>query len=351
MAENGALGAETGDIPDDEEVAGQLEPVDDAQLVSKLADMRLRHLRVAPPRPGPGQFLQVALLGVPRRNREIGQRGFELLEREPAALGDREGVGRRLGVAGEPARHHRRRLEAPLRIRVEQLAGLVERGVVADTGKHVLQPAAVGGGVVDIVGGDRGKAEPPSQPHQRGAEVLVHRQVVMAKLDIHVVAPVQVAVVGEQPFRLRVLLPQETRREVIVDERDETVGVPLQQSARHPCLPLGALQLGGGEQLGEVGVAGAVFDQQHQPVPGVQKRGRPENRTEPRPARLLVKTDNTVQTVGVGDRQRGIAEFDRPVDQRLRVAGAVEERKVRVAVEFDVGNGGHGSSRSGPLWS
>ena len=48
-----------------------------------------------------------------------------------------------------------------------------------------------------------------------------------------------------------------------------------------------------------------------------------------------------VQTVVIGESERGIAELDRPVHQLAEVGGSVQEGEARMAVELYVGRHDH----------
>jgi hypothetical protein len=54
------------------------------------------------------------------------------------------------------------------------------------------------------------------------------------------------------------------------------------------------------------------------------------------------EADRAVEPAVVGDREAGQPELDRPLDQLIGCRRPVEEREIRVAVEFGVGGRGHG---------
>ncbi len=78
LAEDPVLFAEAGDVPDDDEIAGQLEVLDDGQLMLDLASLGAREY--APPATagaGVGEKTQVGIVVVVPRDGKVGERGFE----------------------------------------------------------------------------------------------------------------------------------------------------------------------------------------------------------------------------------------------------------------------------------
>ena len=55
-----------------------------------------------------------------------------------------------------------------------------------------------------------------------------------------------------------------------------------------------------------------------------------------RPPCRLPEPRHAVEAVVIGDSQGSIAQFHRPVHERFGMGSAIEERKVRVAMEFGV---------------
>src|SRR5438034_1309197 len=79
----------------------------------------------------------------------------ELREVERAGVGGGGRVAQRLVVAAETLAQHDLVLEPVLAVRLQAVAGLVERGAEVDAAQHVVQAAARRPRVVDVVGDDR----------------------------------------------------------------------------------------------------------------------------------------------------------------------------------------------------
>jgi hypothetical protein len=101
---------------------------------------------------GPGQVFQMLLRGLARRHRLVRILVFELVERKADAAGKAHGLRDRLGQVAEQPCHFAGRLQIAIGIGLEPAADRVNRGLLADTGQHVLQPAAGGMVVQHLVG-------------------------------------------------------------------------------------------------------------------------------------------------------------------------------------------------------
>ena len=84
--------------------------------------------------------------------------------------------GNRVRPAREQPHHLRRRFQMPLGIGVEQIARGRDRHLLADAGDDVLQRAAVGRVIMDVVGGEDRAAVRPRDP----VEPLDPRRIVAA---------------------------------------------------------------------------------------------------------------------------------------------------------------------------
>jgi hypothetical protein len=99
-------------------------------------------------------------------HRLVGIFVFQLVEGKSAGVGDLDGAGERLFVAGEEPRYFLRRFQVPLGIGLEFQPRLVDRAFLADAGEHVLQGAAVGRVIEHGAGGDEGKTHACRQLRQ-----------------------------------------------------------------------------------------------------------------------------------------------------------------------------------------
>ena len=113
------------------------------------------------------------------------------------------------------------------------------------------------------------------------------------------------------------------------------------------------LEVPGGEDAAQVGVAAAVDRDEQGRGAGVGGWRRVPRRLERRDLgaqqggeafgpRRAVEADGEVEVVAVGERERRVAEFERALDQRLGRGGAEEERAVRAHPQRD--KAGHGAA-------
>ena len=107
LAEDAVLAAELGDLPDDQEVAGEVELLDDLQFVLDLGERlgALLAVRVAQSCAVVGDLAQVAHLGVPGRDRERWQLGRDEVEPKRQLLTQQRGVLDDARPAGEARCH------------------------------------------------------------------------------------------------------------------------------------------------------------------------------------------------------------------------------------------------------
>ena len=114
LHEDALLPAEIDDVPDDEEVAGEIETVDEIQLTRDLRAGAIVERPVAIARADVRQPSKERRLGLPGRNRVLRKAVAEIGQREIEPLGQRLGAGERLRQIREHARHELRRLQIPL---------------------------------------------------------------------------------------------------------------------------------------------------------------------------------------------------------------------------------------------
>src|SRR5690606_13246304 len=89
LGEDSVLVTKSNQIPDDEEVAGEVQFSDQRELVLELgADLGAEALPVSPPGALPGELLEERLLALSGRRRVVGELVGQGLEGEGAALGD-----------------------------------------------------------------------------------------------------------------------------------------------------------------------------------------------------------------------------------------------------------------------
>ncbi len=105
LAENAVLATETGDIPHNQKISGQVQPVDHLEFMLELLDLFV--VRRPPSIVGAlaGQFSQVAERRLAIGDGKIRKHRFQLGERKVALLGNPDGVIYRFGKFGEQPPH------------------------------------------------------------------------------------------------------------------------------------------------------------------------------------------------------------------------------------------------------
>ncbi len=157
---------EARDVVDDQEVAGESQLLDHAQLVLELAARARGHgIAIALARAVLGEPAQPAHLRLAARHRELGEAVAEIRQAEGAALGD-------LARGAQPGRTVREarggcggRVQVALGVAREPAAGAVERGLRAQAGERVEEGAIRGGGEAHVARRDDRDARCFGQRH------------------------------------------------------------------------------------------------------------------------------------------------------------------------------------------
>src|SRR5262249_28441384 len=126
-------------IPHDQEVTREIQPLDQVELALDLLP------RLLDQRSGPIPTARAALAQIPqkanrrlsRRQRVIGKAIAEVLQREPQPQRELAGIGDGLGAVEEQALHRSAVLHEMLAVQTEPSAGLGDRGVLADARQHI----------------------------------------------------------------------------------------------------------------------------------------------------------------------------------------------------------------------
>ena len=153
LAEDAATPREANDVVDREEVGGEVELFDDAELVLDISTHARGHtLGVAP-----GEALTHELSEPAHRRPAFGHhlRGVavaELAQGEGAALGDHLGAGDGIGQVGEACTELARTQEVAGAVGGQRTTGGGEGDAAADAGEHVGHFAALGHVVHHVVG-------------------------------------------------------------------------------------------------------------------------------------------------------------------------------------------------------
>ena len=165
LAEDAVIAAEVHDVPHDEEIAGEIEFLDEGQLALDLLAGALVVGDVAEAGALVGALAQETHHGLAFGDGIARELVAEVGEGEVEARCDLGGVGDGVGNVGEERGHFGGRFDAAFGVLLEQSAGFGERGLIADAGEDVEQFALRGRDVRRLVGGDQGNAEAAGALH------------------------------------------------------------------------------------------------------------------------------------------------------------------------------------------
>ena len=178
------LPAEIDDVPHDQEVAGQLQLLDQIQLARHLRAGLVVERPVAIARAHFGDLPQERRLGLARGYRVAREAIAQVGHPELQAIRQVERGVNGLGPVREQARHLRRGLQVALGIRRQAPAGAMERQVFANRRQHVEQRPFLRRGKAHAAGGHQRHAKRLGQAHQR--VVVVFLVAVQMPLQFHV---------------------------------------------------------------------------------------------------------------------------------------------------------------------
>jgi hypothetical protein len=186
LHEDVLLPAVADDVPDDQEIAGQIELVDQRQLALDLAARLVAVRPVALAGPLIGNLTEKRHHRLAVADRVDGKAIAEVVHRVLEPLAERPRAGQRVGAIGEQLRHRLGRLEVSLGVARQQPSAGVERGLVTDAGEDVEQPAVGRLGEADAVGGDDRHAERRRQLGQQGVPRFLIAQQVPLQLGVDI---------------------------------------------------------------------------------------------------------------------------------------------------------------------
>ena len=155
LHEDVVLAAEIDDVPDDQEVAGEIELLDQIELARDLRAGAIGIRLVAFARADAGDLAQKGRLRVAGRHGIRREAIAEIGHRELQPIGQLGGAADRVRHIGEQRRHVRRRLQIPLRVRRQTPARVREIGVVVHAREHVEERPVGGRREPDAAGRER----------------------------------------------------------------------------------------------------------------------------------------------------------------------------------------------------
>ena len=259
--------AELDDVPDDQEVAREVELLDHREL---LLDLRLRARRQRPEaraRAVPRDLPEKRLRRLPGRKRVLRKPVPEVGQGEVEPARELPRVVERLRQVREGRRHLLRAAEVAAALRGEQAPRGVEVRVVADAREDVVELLVPLPRVPDAVRRDERKPEAAREIDDGAVAVLLLAQPV--PLQLHVEASGKDRAPFLELLRGRV---DSSRREragegplVASRQNVEPRRVLRDLLAGDEPLPLLAAERAGGDEAAEVAVAGLVLDEEGEP--------------------------------------------------------------------------------------
>ena len=276
-------------------------------------------------------------------------------DRHVAALRDLQGGGDRLGRRGERLRHLLRALQVEL-VRVEGHLRRRQRGLRLHAQQRRVVVVVLTAQVVDVGRRDEAAAHLPREADDRLVDLLLLGDPVVLDLEVDVVGPEDVdEVVEVAAGLLHAPLDDPAARAggEAAGERDDAVAVALQQlhvDARLAAVQ--ALEEAGAGELREVLEALVVLREQREVVAldlaladraVVDEVGlEAQDRLDVVLLAGLEELDRAVHHAVIGEAQRGLPELGRAGGELVDLAGAVQQRVLRVDVQMGDGGRAHG---------
>ncbi len=354
--------AEVDEVPDDQEVAGQVQLPDQRQLALDLATrllvvgpIALARARVRHPR-------EVRELRLARGHRVVREAIAEVVQREAEPIGQLLGAAQQVGPIGEEGAERGRRPQVALGVPGEQASGRRERAFLADAGQHVEQRAPARPRVSDAIRGHGGQPERGGRVQERLVGRLLLAPTVALYVEHHAAAAEGIDEPRQEiDVQLNRVRPRGGPQAQRVDarQRHEALAEPVEHPGAKAPRPFGRAGLHARDQPAQVAVAALRLDEQGQcPRLGLRRRARgvigerqlrPDDRSDaPGPCRLA-EPRRAAQPVAVDEGDGRIAQLGRPFDEVLRLRGSAKEREGGGGVQLD----GHGKGGVSPflrLW-
>ena len=327
------------DVAVEEEEAGEAMVGDQPQLLiePRAGLVPVGGAPIAALELGPADAREGGLGGLARVG-EVGVGVAQVLRQvEAAAVGHGRRRPHRLG--GEPGRglgggaQHRLVVSAPL-----GLAPL-EGGAHADRDERVLEEGAPGRVGVHVAGRHRRQAQPVRQLPEEPVSARVAAHVGAHDLDREPIAPEGVAQPPSQRLGLsEPALGDEPRdRAVSCAAREAVQAVRVPNHLLERRLGLSAVvDVGGGDEPAQVGVAAPVLAQQGQVRASLEGDLAARDRPHADLVGRMGEGQRSREAVVVGQGESVVAERRRPGRQLIGLGGAVQERERGVGVKLGV---------------
>ena len=221
---------------------------------SSRSDLRARLVVIGPiPIAGAdvGDLAQERRLGLPGRHRVVREPVAEILHRELEPVGQLARGGDGVRQVREEPGHLRRGFEIALGVGHQPPAGIGQRGVLADTGEHVVQRPLGLGREAHAVGGEDRHAERLGQRHEH----LVVPGLVALQVPLHLHVDLLAAEDAHQPIQQPADAVAVGPQQRPAGQRHQPGHVPVEILERERALALRRAQLHRGDEAAEVAVA------------------------------------------------------------------------------------------------
>ncbi len=339
--------AEVDEVPDDEEIAGQVELLDEIQFARDLAPSPLVVRPIA--------LARANLRDLPeeRRHRLVRWHGIvrkaiaEIGHRVLQPFGQRFGGLERLGKIVEQPGHLTGRLQIPFGVARQPPTRTIDRRLVTHTGQDIVERAIRRRGEPYAVGRQERHAIGRRESRQRLRVGFLIPEEMPLHLDVDVARTEQAKEPIEHPADP--VPPAVERRPA--GERDESARRAIEILERECTFALRRPQFHPGHEAAQVAIPFRRLDEHRQPpetrrpppsacpvrrLPRRDRQFAPDDRRDPGRRRRLMKPRRAVDSVAIEQRERWIVERGRTVDERLGRRRPVEERERRRGMQLDV---------------
>ncbi len=255
LHEDVVMAAEIDDVPDDEEVAGEIEALDEIELARNLRAGPIVIRTIALARAQVGQLAEKRAVRLARRHRIVGKAIAEIGHRVVEPLAEHLCRGERRGQIAKQPRHLFWRFQIALGVARELLPRLRERGLVMDAGEHVEQRPLGRIGEAHAVGRDDRHMERAGHINQHPVVGFFVAQEMALHLDKHVAAPEHTDERIDQSADAVFLKPQQ----IAPRQRNEPTGVPVELVERQRALAFRRAHFHAGDEPAEISIAFGRF--------------------------------------------------------------------------------------------
>ena len=369
LHEDVVLPAEIDDVPDDEEVAGQIQLLDEIELTRDLRTCAIVVRTVALARADLREAAQKRDLRLPGRHGIVGKPIAEIGHRVLEPIRQLARRINRLRQVAEERGHLRRRLQVALGVPREPASRRRERHAMMDAREDVEQrtlvrrcePHAAGGKDRHVIGA--GEID----------ERLVIGLLVVQQVPLQLHVDVRPAEGADEPIEQPADAVARCLQHLAPGERDEARGVAVEFLQCERTLPFWRPQLHPGDEPTEVAIpVGGGDEDREEPSFGLQAAGWPallrlrpdaacrllsvvcrrrsggadrqlrsDDGADAGDLRRAMKSWRAVDAVAIQQRECRTAERGGAVCQHLGQRGALEKAEGGGGVKFDV-RGGHG---------